>query len=135
MNYQDFDYGTDTDSAPWTAAPSTQMLSTRGDAQLLPLTPNPLVSQTSAAPASSEMLVLGSFLASMQRAQSQQTYVLRELDARLARLENNTRVNSPAQPASFERATWWAIWGLLMLILGGALTVVIVLILMNLEFR
>ncbi len=133
MNYQDFEY-TETDSAPWTAP-------TRSDAQLLPLTPNPLIpvnpntAQTNAGSAVSEMWFVGSMLQSMQRAQMQQMYLLRDLDTRLARLENPTRGANANTTPSFERATWWAIWGLLMLILGGALTVVIMLILMNLQLR
>ncbi len=132
MKYEDFDYATDADSAPWSAAPSPMIA--RGDAQLYPLSPNPVVVNTTNPP-SSEMLVLGSMLQTMQRAQTQQMYILREMDSRLARLEHDARSAPRAQGAAFERATWWAIWGLLMLILGGALVVVIMLILMNIELR
>jgi hypothetical protein len=86
----------------------------------------------------SEILVLGSLIQSVQTAQTQQMYVLRDIDSRLSRLEDSARYSAAAPPPanpSFERATWWAIWGLLMLILGGALAIVTLLILLNIQFR
>ncbi len=131
MNYQDYDYATDTDAAPWPAAPaSTQMVPAARNGQLAQ-PPGP----TPAAPNMSEMLMLGSLIQSVQNAQTQQMYVMRDLDARLGRLEQNARPQAATATPSFERGTWWAIWGLLMLILGGALAVVIVLILLNIQFR
>jgi hypothetical protein len=129
MTYQDFDTEMDTDAAPWTAAPTTAQIVPVRQA---PLAPAPLMVNT---PATSEMMMLGSILQSVQQSQTQQMYWMREMDARLARLEHSARANAAAPVASFERGTWWAIWGLLMLILGSALVVVIVLILLNVEFR
>lgn len=134
MNYQNYDYGTETDTAPWTATSSSQMVSSRGDAQLYPLSPNPVVPQQSQS-AMSEMLVLGSMIRSLQQTQNQQIYWLRDFDARINRIEVNTRPPAAVVTPPFERATWWAIWGLLMLILGGALTIVIMLILLNVQFK
>jgi hypothetical protein len=82
-----------------------------------------------------EMVMLGSMMRSMQQTQNQQIILMRDLDVRLARLEGTAVGRAQVAPATFERVTWWAIWGLLMLILGGALTIVIVLILLNVEFR
>ncbi len=87
------------------------------------------------APASSELLMLGAMLQSVQSSQNQQMVLLRDFDRRINRLEAGARPRPQNSTPSFERATWWAIWGLLMLILGGALTVVIVLILLNIQFR
>lgn len=140
MTYQENDY-IETDSAPWTATPA------RTDARLYPLTPNPLITTTNASPVvpintqiptMSDMIMLGSILQSVQQTQRQQTYLLRDFDARLARVESNGHPAAAATAASnpsFERATWWAIWGILMLVLGSALAIVIVLILMRVDFR
>lgn len=136
MNYQTYAYETDTDSVPWTAAPSsTQMVAPHSDAQIYPLTPNPVLTSNVQSAPSAELLSLGSIIQSMQRAQTQQLYLMRDFDARLRNIENGARVHPPAANNSFERMTWWAIWGLLMLILGGALVVIIVLILLNIQFR
>ncbi|MBI4670421.1 MAG: hypothetical protein HY741_01965 [Chloroflexi bacterium] len=144
MQYQDYDYANPTDEAPWTAPPA---VSTPTDAenysQLLPLTPNPLAPTNGQAPATApETVMLNSLIQSVLQTQTQQMYLLRNLDARLARLEETPRLAVHTQPqtqafnaGSFERATWWAIWGLLMLVLGGALAVVLLLILLNLQFR
>lgn len=129
MTYQDIDQETETDGAPWTAPSTSAQIVPARSVQLVP-PPSPVVMT---APATSEFMVLGSILQSFQQAQTQQSYLLRDMNARLARLENG-RSNVNSTP-SFERGTWWAIWGLLMLILGGALVVVIVLILMHVEFR
>jgi hypothetical protein len=103
----------------------------------MPLTPNPVlqVNPQSQTP-SPEALMLGSFL----QTQTQQMYLLRDLDMRLARLEVRPATSEAknvraAAAASFERATWWALWGILMLVLGGALAIVMLLILLNLQFR
>ncbi len=127
MNYQTYDYETDSDAAPWMAGPSsTQMVGA----------PRNTLTTTTPQPAnSSEMVVLGSMLQSVQQTQMQQIYMLREFDSRIARLEQASRPNQAPQTPTYERATWWALWGLLMLVLGGALTVVLVLILMNIQFR
>lgn len=108
----------------------------QSDAQLYPLTANPVVVHQPAQPSMSEMVVLGSMLRSLQQNQNQQTLWLRDFDARINRIEISTRPPAAAVTTpAFERATWWAIWGLLMLVLGGALTIVIMLILLNLQFK
>ncbi len=135
MSYQDYTY-TETEGQSWTPQGSSQIVSAPStDAQLYPLSPNPVVVQSSQSPNMSELMVLGSLMRSMQQTQNQQIYLMRDLDVRLARLEGTAVARAQATPATFERVTWWAIWGLLMLILGGALTIVIVLILLNVEFR
>lgn len=135
MNYQDYDYGTEADPTSWTPTPPlvSQAVSTRGDAQIYPLSPNPVV--TAPQPGMSEMMVLGSMLRSLQQNQNQQMLWIRDFDARINRIEVNTRPPAAVVTPSFERATWWALWGLLMLVLGGALTIVIMLILLNVQFK
>lgn len=139
MNYQETDYTTETDTAPWTAPPAqSPTITTHRSAQLVPMqAPAPLAVNPPVASNVSEMFMLGSMLQSVQQAQTQQTYLLREFDARLSRLENNARPQPAfvAATPSFERATWWALWGLLMLVLGSALAVIIILILLNVQFR
>jgi hypothetical protein len=145
MNYQSYDYETDNDAAPWTASavpaqpvstpvwnnPATynQMIAAPPNAQLVPAPAPVLAANTS------EVYVLGSMLQSVQQLQRQQLDALRDFDYRIGRLERAARPAPQPVTPSFERATWWAIWGLLMLILGGALAVVIVLILLNIQFR
>jgi hypothetical protein len=72
-------------------------------------------------------------LQSMQNAQHQQIYALRDLDNRLARLEDNRQPQTIV--TSTDRATWWALWGLLMLVLGAALAVIILMILLQFQLR
>ena len=55
-----------------------------------------------------------------------QSGVLRDIDHRLTRLEDTSRGYAVMQ--SIEQTTWWALWGILMLIVGSALAVVIILI-------
>ena len=56
----------------------------------------------------------------------QQAFLLREFDLRLKHLEAATR---PApDPNAFYRSTWWMLWGILMLLVGSALTVILFLI-------
>jgi|GEM_PF-1950216 hypothetical protein len=142
MQYQTYDTENPTDEAPWTAAPTAPGTQGAGsyNSQLMPLTPNPLAVNTQATAA--ETVMLTSLIQSVQQTQVQQMYLLRNLDARLARIEEAPRqsVTMAPQaiaytPGAFERATWWAIWGLLMLVLGGALAVVLLLILLNIQFR
>lgn len=129
MNYQSYDYETDTDTAPWTPAPNgSQIVTAPRHTHIVPATPP-------ATTHNSELVALGSMLQNMQQTQVQQIYMLREFDHRISRLETGARPNPAPQTPTYERATWWALWGLLMLVLGGALTIVIVLILMNIEFR
>lgn len=135
MNYQTYDYETPTDTtAPWmpTTGQSGQMIAAPTNGQLVATPAAPIVAANA-----TDMATLGSMIQSVQQTQMQQVYLLREFDARVARLEQAVSpYTSPTNAtASFERATWWAIWGLLMLILGGTLTIVIVLILMNIQFR
>lgn len=135
MQYQEYDYGTTTGEA-WTDTSGAAM--PNNNAQLMPLTPNPLVRP--AAVISAEAAALGAMLQTVQQTQTQQMYLMRQLDTRLTHLEQMARTRSAqAQQAgstlSFERATWWAIWGLLMLVLGGALAVVLILLLLNIQFR
>ncbi len=57
---------------------------------------------------------------------TQQSMLMREFDLRLRHLErNDTRASGGI---SFEHATWWMLWGILMLILGVTLIVVLVLV-------
>jgi len=132
MNYQDYEYGTDVDSAPWTVSPSPSSAQMVAAAR-----PIPVATAQPASPSMSEMMVLGSMLQSVQQNQTRQLYLMRDFDARLSRLEVNISAPppAPAPTPSYERATWWAIWGLLMLILGGALAIVIVLIVLNFQWR
>src|SRR5438477_3813715 len=117
MSYQSFDYETRADDGTWTPAPpSTQIVATPPNTQLV---------AAPTAATSSDMMVLGSMIQSMQQTQMQQMYLMRDFDARIGRLEQAARPQATPTP-SFERVTWWAIWGLLMLILGGTLTVVII---------
>lgn len=97
------------------------------------LTTTPVTGVQTRAP-TSEMVMLGSLLQSVQNTQQQQNYMLREMAARLARLEDNARV-VVAPAASFERSSWWAIWGLLMLVMGAALAVILILLLSQITFR
>ncbi len=62
----------------------------------------------------------------LRRVTDRQLQILRDLDMRVSNLE--AQDEAAAQTPSFERATWWALWGLLMLILGAALVVIILLI-------
>ncbi len=63
----------------------------------------------------------------LRRVTERQMQILRNLDLRLANLESADE--RAAENPSFERATWWALWGILMLILGAALVVILLLIL------
>ena len=132
MQYPDYDYETREDNAPWTTAPNHTTFS-NFDSQLMPLTPNPLTTAPTAN--NPDAVTLATVLQSMQQTQLQQMYVLRGMETRLTQLEQSaaTAQNAKSQTASdsFERTTWWALWGLLMLILGGALAVVAMLILLN----
>ena len=132
MQYPDYDYETRADNAPWATAPEHGTF-TNYDSQLMPLTPNPLTTAPTAN--NTDAVTLATVLQSMQQTQLQQMYVLRGMETRLTQLEQsamNARVaQSQAASDSFERTTWWALWGLLMLILGGALAVVAMLILLN----
>lgn len=128
MQYQDYDYATESDTAPWSAAPNTASA---------PLVSAPAQRSLPAQPAASsaDVMALGNLIQSVQQTQVRQLYMMRDMDVRIARIE----APLPAQPVyvqpTYERATWWALWGLLMLILGGALSIVIMLILLNIEFR
>ena len=55
---------------------------------------------------------------------NRQLQMFREIELRLSSLEDANR----AREGSFERATWWALWGIVMLILGAALVVILLLI-------
>ncbi len=63
---------------------------------------------------------------SLRGVMQRQMQILREMDLRLSNLEDVNREKSSS--VSFERATWWALWGILMLILGAALVVILLLI-------
>lgn len=92
------------------------------------------VTAVAARTASSEMIMLGSLFQSVQNTQQQQTYMMRDMAARLARLEDNARV-TVVSAGAFERSSWWAIWGLLMLVMGAALAVVIILLVSQFQLR
>ncbi|HZQ05511.1 MAG TPA: hypothetical protein VFD70_02965 [Anaerolineae bacterium] len=132
MQYHETDYSVDTDTTPWTATPAPIVTTPRSGQLVATPTNTPVVNV-------SEMLALSSLIQSVQQTQMQQMYVLRDMNSRLARLEDevHTAAQTPAPVIvpTYERATWWAIWGLLMLILGGALALVTVLILLNVQFR
>lgn len=139
MQYQDYDYGTDSDAAPWTASTtSTTVMAPAAPSQVMPHPTTAPITVSSPAAPSADMMLIGSMLRSMQHTQMQQTYMLRDMDSRLSRLEDAPRYTQQPMvvpPPSFERGTWWALWGLLMLVLGGALAVVMILLLMNIQFR
>lgn len=80
-----------------------------------------------AVPAPAEMAEMHSWIRALQNVTQRQLQLLREFDFRLGSLEEHNRIQS--NNASFERATWWALWGILMLLLGSALAVVLLLIL------
>ncbi len=73
-----------------------------------------------------QVTILNSWLHSLQNITQRQLVILRDLDYRLTRLEDANRARET--PPSLERATWWALWGLLMLVFGSALVVVLILI-------
>ncbi len=73
-----------------------------------------------------ELTVLNSWLQTLQNLTQRQLAILRDFDLRVTRLEELNRLRSPTP--SVERATWWALWGILMLILGAALVVILFLI-------
>ncbi len=73
-----------------------------------------------------ELTVLNTWLQTLQNLTQRQLALLRDFDLRLMRLEEANRLR--ASTPSFERATWWALWGILMLILGAALVVILFLI-------
>jgi hypothetical protein len=98
----------------------------RVDPYWLPTTsadPSPVSTRSAA---SAEATALGALAHVLQNMMLQQTLMLRTFDLRLHRLET-TRDRAP-QAGSFERATWWMLWGILMLIVGAALTVILFLI-------
>jgi hypothetical protein len=135
MQYLNYDNEPRADEAPWTAAPNPPRADAF-DSQLMPLTPNPLTPAQSNNHADS--LALGTVLQALQQTQIQQLYLVRGMETRLARLEelaqNARGAQSQTATDSFERATWWALWGLLMLVLGGALAAVTMLILLNVQW-
>lgn len=144
MQYPDYEYTNTTaaDEAPWEASPQAPnpAVPPPRTVQIAPPLPTPV--PVTAASSTAELMVLGNLIQSVQQTQTQQLYLLRDMDSRLARLEVPVRyvaqpaaANPAPAPMSYERATWWAIWGLLMLILGGALAVVTLLILLNVRFR
>ena len=93
--------------------------------QYILIDPNQLPPRTALTP----METLGR---SMQNMFQMQMRMLNDLDARMNRLEQ-PRVQQQRQPqgnpGEFYTQTWWALWGILMLILGSALVVVLMLIL------
>ena len=83
--------------------------------------PPPLVIEE---PVRTEWLTFAQWAQTMQALQQRQMQLLNEVDTRLARVERGATWDT-------ERVTWWMLWGILMLIMGGALTILIVLILMG----
>ncbi len=77
-------------------------------------------------PTIADFLALTTWSQTLQNNQQQQLAILKEIDARLARLEEYTRPSPTSN--TYERASWWALWGVLMLILGAALVILILLI-------
>ena len=83
--------------------------------------PIPVVASAPVSPTQSEIMMLGSMIQSVQQNQSRQLYLLRVFRCTSFPLSKSTCIlRAPAQTPSFERARRPAIWGLLMLILGGA---------------
>lgn len=73
-----------------------------------------------------DMTTGNGFMHALQVLFVQQALLLREFDLRLKHLE---AAQQPVpQNQSFYRATWWMLWGILMLIVGAALTVILFLI-------
>ncbi len=66
----------------------------------------------------------------LRRVTDRQLQILRNMDMRISNLE--AADDQGVADASFERATWWALWGILMIILGAALVVILFLILTGL---
>ncbi|SRR5581483_863939 len=139
MQYQDYDVTTESETTTWSATPASSQT------RLVPASQN---GQLVAAPATATRTItspphthlpdaaaIGNLIQSVQQTQAQQVYLLRDLDLRLARLEQGAQTAQVYVAPSFERATWWALWGLLMLILGGALAIITMLILLNIEIR
>lgn len=56
----------------------------------------------------------------------QQTLLLQDIGDRLTNLEEGTHIWTSAM--SLEQSTWWALWGVLMLVLGSALAVLVILV-------
>ncbi len=79
-------------------------------------------------PGYGEMSELHTWVRSIQDMTQRQLAILRDFDIRLRNLEYRNR----AAEDSFARLTWWALWGILMLILGSALVVVLILIIASL---
>lgn len=78
------------------------------------------------APQPNALTPMGMLAHSLQNVFQMQMTMLRDLDARMNRVEQ-TRTTAPS-PERFYAQTWWALWGILMLILGSALVVVLLLI-------
>jgi hypothetical protein len=76
--------------------------------------------------ASNGVAAVGSRLRAQESWRRQQSAFLRDIDYRLAHLEEANHAWAARQ--SVEQATWWALWGILMLILGSALAVIVILI-------
>ena len=64
---------------------------------------------------------------SMQNMLQMQMQMMREFEARLARVEQNRQTQK--QNGNIYAQTWWALWGILMLILVSALVMVLLMIL------
>jgi hypothetical protein len=73
-----------------------------------------------------EFVALSGLLQSWQNTQQQQSSMLRDLDNRLARMED--RFQPLGAVSSVQSATWWLLWGVLMVIFGAALLVVVLLL-------
>lgn len=80
-------------------------------------------------PPQQELTQFGMFTRSLENMFQMQMTMLREMDRRMNRLEQPQPTPRPARGEQFYAQTWWALWGILMLILGAALVVVVVLIL------
>ena len=82
------------------------------------------------APSYDENRALQRWIRGLENMTQSQLALLREFDFRLSDSEERNRRASNL--ASFERTWFWALWGILMLILGSVLVVLLVLILMSL---
>lgn len=94
--------------------------------------PSQYISVDANDPQQNALSPMGMLGRSLQNVFQMQMGLLRDLDARMSRLEQTHYQPQPAaSPEKFYAQTWWALWGILMLIIGSALVVVVLLIFKN----
>lgn len=77
-----------------------------------------------------EVAVLGSRVRALENETQSRSVIQHDLDYRVTHLEEANRGWGAAY--AVERATWWTLWYILMLVLGSALVIFITLILLSL---